>query len=310
MKGTRRVASQAYQVLQRFRGILLPLADVVTWACLLYIVSLLRLDLQVRQISLEEFWLTVLIAATAQVALGYGTVLYRTLWRVGSFEEAKALAITVMGTTVVLLVCEFPLRNHTVPLSAVVVSGPAVLVVAAAYRAAWRMLWEYRALPSGARPAIVYGAGVGGQQTVAALLTDPSSPYRPVALLDDDPGKQNLRIKRIRVEGRGADLAAVARAHDASVLIVAIPSAGSAFIREVIGWASEADLTVLTLPPVSEIFSPAIGISDIRPVSTEDLLGRRVIDTQVDEIAGYLQDRRVLVTGAGGSIGSELCRQI
>jgi FlaA1/EpsC-like NDP-sugar epimerase len=310
MEGSRSAVAVLDKALSKMRPVLLPAIDVFTWAVLLYVITLLRLDLKVEKISLGEFWLTVAIAATAQVALGYGTVLYRTLWRIGSFEEAKALALTVGGCTVILLLCQLPLRNHTVPLSAVVVSGPAVLVVAAAYRAGWRMLWEYRVRPSEAQPAIVYGAGVGGQQIVSALLTDPSSPYRPVALLDDDPNKQNLRIKSIRVEGRGADLSSAAEAHGASVVIVAIPSAGSEFIREVIGRASDAGLTVLTVPPVSELFSPAIGISDIRPVSTEDLLGRRVIDTQVEEIAGYLQGRRVLVTGAGGSIGSELCRQI
>ena len=110
--------------------------------------------------------------------------------------------------------------------------------------------------------------------------------------------------------GRGTDLGRVATATGATVVIIAIPSAGSEFIREVTQRAGEAGLSVLTLPPASQLFSSAIGVGDIRPVTNEDLLGRRTIDTGVEEIAGYLQGRRVLVTGAGGSIGSELCRQI
>jgi FlaA1/EpsC-like NDP-sugar epimerase len=158
---------------------------------------------------------------------------------------------------------------------------------------------------------IVYGAGVGGQQVLGALLSDPASPYRPVALLDDDPRKQNFRSRSVRVVGRGTDLGRVAASTGASTVIIAIPSAGSELIREVTHRASEAGLSVLTLPPVSQLFSrAAIGLGDIRPVTNEDLLGRRVIDTEIEEIAGYLQGRRVLVTGAGGSIGSELCRQI
>jgi FlaA1/EpsC-like NDP-sugar epimerase len=129
-------------------------------------------------------------------------------------------------------------------------------------------------------------------------------------LLDDDPKKQNLRIRHLRVAGRGTDLERVASACGATTVIIAIPSAGSELIREVTQRASEAGLLVLTLPPVSQLFAPAVGIGDIRPVTNEDLLGRRTIDTRVEEIAGYLKGRRVLVTGAGGSIGSELCRQI
>jgi FlaA1/EpsC-like NDP-sugar epimerase len=299
-----------YRGLRRCRPVLLPTVDALTWVVLLYVLSLLRFDLQTPQIRLGQFAVTAVIAAVSQIALGYGTVLYRMKWKVGSFEEAVALVWTVVGTAGVLLAYEIGFHRHTVPISALVISGAAVLIVAAGYRGAWRMAWEHRTRPATAEPVIVYGAGVGGRQVVGALLSDPASPYRPVALLDDDAAKQNLRIRHLRVAGRGTDLGRVATATGATVVIVAIPSAGSELIREVTQLAGEARLSVLTLPPVSQLFSPAVGIGDIRPVTNEDLLGRRTIDTKVEEIAGYLQGRRVLVTGAGGSIGSELCRQI
>jgi FlaA1/EpsC-like NDP-sugar epimerase len=299
-----------YRELRRCRPILLPAIDALIWAVLLYVLSLLRFGLQTPEIRLRVFAAIVIIAAASQVVLGYVTVLYRTRWKVGSFEEAVALAWTVTGTTGVLLAVEVGLHHRAVPLSAVVVSGAGVLMVTAGYRGLWRMAWERRTRSGTAQPVIVYGAGIGGQQVVGALTCDPASPYHPVALLDDDSEKQHLRIRHLRVAGRGIDLSRVARATAASVVIIAIPSAGSELIREVTRRASEAGLSVLTLPTVSQLFSPAIGIADIRPVTDEDLLGRRAIDTRVEEIAGYLQDRRVLVTGAGGSIGSELCRQI
>ena len=298
-----------YRGLQQCRTVLLPTVDALTWAVLLYLVSLLRFDLQTPQIRIGPFAVTVVIAMVCQVTLGYITAFYRMRWKVGSFEEARALAWTVAGTTGVLLAYDIGLHDRAVPISAVVVSGAGVFIIAAGYRAAWRMSWEHRTRPAAAQPAIVYGAGIGGSQVVGALLSDPASPYGPVALLDDDPEKQNLRIRHLRVAGRGTDLGRVATATGATVVIIAIPSAGSEFIREVTQRAGEAGLSVLTLPPPSQLFS-AIGVDDIRPVTNEDLLGRRTIDTQVEEIAGYLQGRRVLVTGAGGSIGSELCRQI
>jgi FlaA1/EpsC-like NDP-sugar epimerase len=268
------------------------------------------LGLQAPKIKLGQFAVIVVVAAVFQVALGYGAGLYRTQWKVASFEEARALVLPVVGTMGLLLVYDVTLPRHALPVSAVVVSAAGVFILTAGYRAAWRMLWDHHNRPSSAQPAIVYGAGVAGQQVLGALLSDPASPYCPVALLDDDPGKQNLRIRHLRVAGQGTDLGRVAKTTGAMVVIIAIPSAKSGLIREVTQRAGEAGLSVLTLPPVSQLFSASVGIADIRPVTNEDLLGRRTIDSRVEEIAGYLQGRRVLVTGAGGSIGSELCRQI
>ena len=295
---------RSYLGLRRHRAVLFPTFDALAWALLLYLTSLLRFQLHTPEIRPGPFAVTVVIAAICQVGLGYGTVLYRMQWRVGSFEEARALAWTVAATTGVLVAYDLGLRHHAIPVSAVVVSGAGVFIVAAGYRAAWRMAWEHRTRPVSAQPALVYGAGVGGEQVVEAMLSDPTSPYRPVALLDDDPEKQNLRIRRLRVAGRGTDLGRIAAATGATVIIIAVPSAGSELIRDASRRAREAGLSVRTLPTVSELLTPTVGISDIRPVTNHDLLGRRAEDTR------YLLGRRVLVTGAGGSIGSELCRQI
>ena len=92
--------------------------------------------------------------------------------------------------------------------------------------------------------------------------------------------------------------------------MIAIPGANSELLRELCDVATAADLQILVLPPITELFGGAIGVGDIRPLTDADLLGRHVIDTDVAAIAGYLTGRRVLVTGAGGSIGSELCRQL
>src|ERR1019366_2392578 len=249
-----------YRGLRRCQPVLLPTVDVLAWAVLLYVVSLVRFDLQPPQIILHHFAVMVVIAAVFQCALGYGTVLYRTKWKVGSFEEARALALTVVGTTGVLLVYDIGFRRHTVPLSAVVVSGAGVFMLAGGYRALWRMVWEYRNRPASALPVIVYGAGIGGQQVLRALLSDPASPYYPVVLLDDDAQKQNLRIRHLRVAGRGTDLGRVAAATGASAVIIAIPSAGSELVREVAQRAVEAGLSVLTLPTVSQLLSSTVGI--------------------------------------------------
>lgn len=142
------------------------------------------------------------------------------------------------------------------------------------------------------------------------MLRNPDSRYYPVALLDDDPGKAQLRISSARVEGPLAALCQVAERRGAEALVVAVPSAGPEVLRRAAETARECGLSVLVLPAVDDLLGEKIGLKDLRPVTEEDLLGRGSIDTDIDAIASYLSGKRVLVTGAGGSIGSELCRQI
>jgi len=131
-----------------------------------------------------------------------------------------------------------------------------------------------------------------------------------VAILDDDPRKQQLRLRGIRVQGTRSDIVAVAEQTGAEVLLIAIPSAGSAVIRDLYDIAASAGLAVAALPPVAELLGQGIGVAQLRPLTDADLLGRHAVDTDMASIAGYLRGKVVLVTGAGGSIGSELCRQI
>lgn len=255
--------------------------------------------------------LTALIALVVQAIAGSLIGLYAGRWRLGSFDEVAglvpAVAITAGVTSGVNL-----LAGRLVPASAPIV-GPALSLVAmAGARYCWRLLLDRRRRPGQdrSRPAVVCGAGEGGVQVVTAMLRNPDSPWRPVALLDDDPSKRRLRIMGVPVAGNIADLSVVATRCGAEVVIVALPSAGAPLIRTVSATAVAGGLEVRVLPPVAELFSSHIGVSDLRPVTEADLLGRRVIETDLDAISGYLTDQRVLVTGAGGSIGSELCRQL
>jgi FlaA1/EpsC-like NDP-sugar epimerase len=156
---------------------------------------------------------------------------------------------------------------------------------------------------------IVVGAGDAATNIVRTLLSRADSPFLPVAFLDDDPTKSNLHISGIAVAGDVGPLASVAEANDATAVLIAVPSAGGEFIRRVDDLARAAQLEVFVLPPVDQLFG-SVGMSDIRPISHEDLLGREPAQIDPVAIADYVTGRRVLVTGAGGSIGSELCRQI
>jgi FlaA1/EpsC-like NDP-sugar epimerase len=199
-----------------------------------------------------------------------------------------------------------------IPMSAAVAAGVVAFALMGGARYVWRLALERRRRPTGrdSLRLLVYGAGEGGVQVIQAMLRDPGSPYVPVALLDDDPGKRNLEIMGVPVVGTRAQLMAATDRYDADGLLIAIPSAGAHVVGELTDVAADAGLAVKVLPPVSELFGGSVGIADIRDLSAADLLGRHEVQTDVESIAGYLTGRRVLVTGAGGSIGSELCRQI
>jgi FlaA1/EpsC-like NDP-sugar epimerase len=156
---------------------------------------------------------------------------------------------------------------------------------------------------------IVFGAGEGGEEAIAAMLRDPAGGYLPVTLLDDDPLKSGRKVGGLAVHGDRGQLPRVVSETNADLLLVAIPTADAALIAELGEKAGRLGLALRVLPPVHEL-GESITVTDIREPSYADLLGRREIDLDLDSIAGYLAGRRILVTGAGGSIGSELCRQL
>jgi FlaA1/EpsC-like NDP-sugar epimerase len=154
------------------------------------------------------------------------------------------------------------------------------------------------------------GAGEGATQVIRAMLRSPFSPYVPVALLDDDPSKRTLRVMGVPVAGNRQAMAEVVRRFSADAVLIAIPSANAELVRELTELAQPLNVDLKVVPPVVELFGRTVSVEDIRPVSHADLLGRREIGIDLAAVAGYLEGRRVLVTGAGGSIGSELCRQV
>lgn len=308
----RRRATALHKRLARLRPVVQPGFDCTVWAVSLIAATALRYDIVTQRWAHWGIIEVIAVAVATQLVVGYVTILYRSRWRVASFEEILALAATIAATGLVLLWADLLVFHDVVPPDAVVAAGAFTFILAAGSRGAWRVVWEHRLRPaSHAQRAIIFGAGRGGEQLMRALLANGDTPFIPVGLLDDDPAKKNLRIRNLVVTGGRQTLPALAVRSAASCLIVAIPSATSELIRELSTSAAACDLQVRVLPPVADLLAPSrVELSDLRPVTPEDLLGRHQVDTEVEAISGYLTGRRVLVTGAGGSIGSELCRQI
>ena len=288
----------------------LALWDSLSWVLAIWAATWVRYEFDVSSIDVAGVWTILPIVIAVQVLVGLWQGLYLGRWRLGSFEEIEALLKAVVLSAVVLFIVDYPTRwvPISVPLAAVFIA----LVSMAAVRYSWRVLIDRGRRPSGdgAARVLVFGAGDGADQVITAMLRDPASPYLPVAILDDDPRKSHLRIRTVRVQGTKADIETLAVELRADVLLIAIPSADGPLVRELAEIGERAGLRVMAVPAVSDLFADSIGVDDIRPLTTADLLGRREIDTDIGGIADYLTGRRVLVTGAGGSIGSELCRQV
>lgn len=286
--------------------------DAVAWAVAIVAATVLRYDFEVQEIAWTRLLLLIPIAVVIHVVVGTAGGLYLGRWRFGSFEEVAALTRCVVVATVSIAFVNRFLFDYLIPVSATILAGCIALLIMAGARYGWRLVLEKRMRPSAdtALRVLVFGAGEGGLQVINAMLRNPSSPYLPVALLDDHPYKQHLRINGVPVSGDRTRMADVARTFDAQAVVVAIPSAGAHLIAELSELATAAGLDVMVLPPVRELFGGDVGVADIRPISESDLLGRHEIDTDVSSISGYITGRRVLVTGAGGSIGSELCAQL
>ncbi|HYT25499.1 MAG TPA: nucleoside-diphosphate sugar epimerase/dehydratase [Actinomycetota bacterium] len=287
--------------------------DVLAWAVALAAACLARYDFQVASVVPAGLAAMTALAAVGQAGAGWFSGLYRGRRRFGSFDEVAVLAPATAFVTALLFLADLaPGEARLVPLGATLGGGIGAFVLMGGVRYAWRLRLDRLLRPrgDGATRLLVFGAGEGGVQVITSMLRNPAAPYLPVALLDDHPGKRHLRISGIPVVGTRHSIAQAARDHRATALLIAVPSAGADLVGELTDLANQAGLAVKVLPPVSELLDARVGVGDIRSLTEADLLGRHEIDTDVEAIAGYLTGRRVLVTGAGGSIGSELCRQI
>jgi FlaA1/EpsC-like NDP-sugar epimerase len=165
------------------------------------------------------------------------------------------------------------------------------------------------ALVAHGREVLIVGAGDAAQLVIREMHRSRNLAYTPIGLVDDDPRKQNLRIHGVKVVGMLADLPHLLRDNRPDEVVIAIPSASGAIRQNVVEVAREAGIPVKTLPGLYELLTGDLS-AQIRPVQVEDVLGREQIEVDVRAVAAYLEGQTVLVTGAGGSIGSELCRQI
>ena len=284
--------------------------DVVAWICSYAFFAWLRLS-DASAVPWANVMTVAAVTAAVYVAVAVPFRLHQGRARTASLEEAVLLGQLIGGVGLAVFVLN--LYYQWIPRSIPAAATLGTLVVAAWGRATWRMLIERderTGLGDHTVRTLIVGAGEAARELVTSMLRDPERRYYPVALLDDDSAKRHLRIKGIPVVGRTLELERVAERMGAEMVVIAIPSASAATISRIRLAAVVANVPVKVLPATTQLLHESVGIRDLRDVNITDVLGRTQLDTDVAAIAGYLTGKRVLVTGAGGSIGSELCRQI
>jgi FlaA1/EpsC-like NDP-sugar epimerase len=239
--------------------------------------------------------------------------LYGQMWRYASVQEARRVVLSGLTALVAIVTLVELTRQglRVIPLS-VAVFGPTFSFIAFGAIRFRSRLFPVRRRIEHAEPTrvLVVGAGEAGSMVVRDILRSHELGLIPVGYLDDDPRKHGLMLHGIRVLGSRATLGSAARRTEADQVLLAIPSATSEIVRDIASRCEEVGLTLRVLPTVRETVDGRVTARDIRDLSIEDLLGRQQVEMDQEAVLAMLRGRRVLITGAGGSIGSEIVRQV
>ena len=246
------------------------------------------------------------------IAFGF----YNRWWRYVSIRDMWAVARGVVVACLIADVTVYlvsPVHGVRLPRSIAVTDLLLTLAFIAGSRLLARTLVERPGLTMVARgkEVVVVGAGDAGRLIVQEMQRSRMLNYTPIGFVDDDPRKRHTRIMGVRVLGAIDELPRVLREHRPDEVLIAMPSVSGEVRRRIVETAQQLRIVVKTLPGLYELIAGDIGLAgQIRPVQVQDVLGREPVEVDFHEVAAYLEGHTVLVTGAGGSIGSELCRQI
>lgn len=293
------------------------LADIIGLVAVSSLAMLIGME---RLSDLSGVWRIALIYAAILIPVRLASArffgLYSSLWQHASLFELERIVKAWLWSTPVALVVGFSLvlifgGDTYLALASIIVDTILALGVFAAPRLSIRYAHLGRQA-GGVGPrarTLVIGAGEVGQSILRASLTN-TSKLEIVGFLDDDPSKTNALLNGIKVYGNINQLPSIARELAVSEIIIAIASAKGSLVRSIVEMAANVGAKTQTIPSLNDLVSGRVRISQLRPVEIEDLLRREPISTDISEVRRIVSGQVVLVTGAGGSIGSEICRQV
>ena len=291
--------------------------DAVLLSAAYYLAYVLRFDDGIPARYEDLLGDTIVFAVAMKLMIFAAFGLYSKLWRFVDQRDFESTAKAVVVSSFVLIAALFLLSfgRADPPRGVIALDFLLTLAFVTGSRFVVRGLFERpprgMLLERAAREVLIVGAGNGGQQVVGELRRNPGLQSAPIGYVDDDPRKQGMRIAGHKVLGTTGDLPRVLDDTEPDEVIIAIPSAPGILRQRVVTACRERGIPVRTLPTTFELLSGGVNLMrQVRAVRVEDVLGREPVRVEIDRVGAYLRGRVVLVTGAGGSIGAELCRQI
>ena len=315
----------------KFLRILILLTVDILIVNISYITAFLaRFDFDVNS-ALFDAWFTVyadnifqitLITICAFTLLG----LYTSMWRYAGTEELFKIALAAALSSVMVLAYMGFTGPQYMPRGVYISSMVLMAALVSASRLAYRFVRNFRSkmpwknfisnsggaavLASNVVKVMVVGAGDAGAAMISEIKNHPEYGKKVVVVVDDDASKSGRKIMGVKIAGGRKRIRALARKHSVKEIIIAIPSASNKVIQEIVNECNRTSCKIRILPGLIDIINDKVSISKLRDLSIEDLLGREPVRLDSREISGYLEGKIVMITGGGGSIGAELCRQI
>jgi FlaA1/EpsC-like NDP-sugar epimerase len=294
--------------------------DIVIFSLTPLLALILRLDGNLGiQDYLSDLSIITVLFILIKISVFWSLGFYRRYWRYASIEEliyvivltasavvVQAIVFDVLDSTVPLAVDELP---HSLPF----IDGLLSCVFIGGLRFSFRVterIKQRRLVFNPQEPVLIIGAGSAGISLVQDMQRSPQLGLRPVAFIDDDPQKLNFRIRGIPVVGGCDRIPEIVKIMGIRRVIIAMPTVAGQVIREIVDICQATGIQTSTLPGIHEILNGRVRVESIRDVRIEDLLRREPVQTDIEQVSQFLKGKKVLITGAGGSIGSELSRQI
>ena len=298
------------------RNIFFILTDAILIAVSVWLAFLIRFDGLVPAPYLHFIFETVGLAAIFTIPIFYSQGLYSFSWSYVSASELislfKATSISFLFLGAAIYISKDFTSFATFPRSIIFISYIFVFVLCGALRFAKRIylhiIGSNRLLKK--EKILIIGAGDAGEQILRSMLSAVNSPYTPVGFIDDSSIKQNITIHGLRVLGKIEDIQKIVKKYQIEQMVIALPSASGKTIKNAIENGKKAGLKKIKItPPITEIINGHLSLRSLKNVGVEDLLGRERVSLEIKQIENFIKDKVVLITGAAGSIGSELSRQ-
>ncbi|MCU7842288.1 MAG: polysaccharide biosynthesis protein [Candidatus Thiodiazotropha sp. (ex Monitilora ramsayi)] len=278
----------------------------ITW-CLAYWLRLETFTPEFIDSMLNSLLVIVPIQLAAFILFG----LYRGIWRYASLPDLQRIIKAVFaGTAVALLVLFLLTRLEGIPRSVPIIYTLLLLALLGGSRLLYRWAKDHHLNLSAGKRVLIVGAGKAGEMLARDLLRHAGQSYHLIAFVDDNQRRQGREIHGIPIAGFCRDIYRLVQEREIDIIMLAIPSANPTQFRQIVAYCDEASVPYRTVPQLTDLMTGNVHINDLREVSIDDLLGREPVSLDWPAITRTLAKKRILITGGGGSIGSELCRQV